>query len=173
MPIFTDHLRTEIQSIRNGLSQLETVRSSIPDLRLTTYTMRLIFKRIHLAKLETVLYPALDASCLRDGECFDEMTERLRNRHADSALMRLQMAVDRFDERSSGDDLSRALADCAHSFEELLDNEINVVLPFADRQLSAERQGELLAKALEIDRASMGVDLTQALNFKHAEGMKR
>ena len=56
MPIFTDHLRAEIQAIRNGLSQLETARNSIPDLRLAVYTMRLLFKRIHLAKLETVLY---------------------------------------------------------------------------------------------------------------------
>jgi hemerythrin-like domain-containing protein len=174
MPIFTEHLRNEIGVIQVGLSQLDRARKSIlagrqpnlQDLRIITYALRLLFKRNHVTKLETLLYPELDSSIDAEGfEHFSESTERLYNGQAKLQLMRLQLALDAFGERSSRDELARCLEDCLLVIRMVLDKETNTLLPLAERQLTNEQQDELYMKAQELDRkqALERVQATQAL----------
>lgn len=175
MPIFTEHLRNEAGVIQFGLNQLERNRQSvlaggepnIPDLRIIAYALRLLFERTHVAKLETLLYPALDPAQLDDEgfQVFNEQTERLYNARCKLQLMRLQLALDGFTDRSPRDELARTLGDSVQMLGHMLDHTSNVVLPLADRFLSALQRDELYLKGQELDRkhALERVQATQAL----------
>jgi hypothetical protein len=175
MPIFTEHLRKESDVIQFALSQLakslreifESGSPNIQDLRVITYSLRLLFKRSHVTKLETLLYPELDPSQLdEDGfEKFSEQTEKLYNDRARLQLLRLQLALDGFGERSSRDELARCVDDCVHMIGHVLDHERDVILPLADKVIGLDRQNELYMKVIELDRkqALERVQATQAL----------
>ncbi|MEK7358018.1 MAG: hypothetical protein AAB250_16330 [Bdellovibrionota bacterium] len=175
MPIFTEHLREELGVIHFGLAQLGSARQSllqgeaanIQDLRIVTYALRLLLKRSHLVKLESLLYPEIDPLDLDDEgfEKFSEQTERLYNGQARLQLMRLQLALDSFDERSSRDELARCIEDCVHVIDHVLDHETNIIFPLADRVLSPAKQKDLYTKAQDLDhkQAIERMQATQAL----------
>lgn len=175
MPIFTEHLRKESDVIQFGLNQLSKARRAIiegrepniEDLRVIIYALRLLFKRSHIPKLESLLYPEIDPSLLDDEgfEHFNEQTEKLYNGQAKLQLMRLQLALDGFNVRSSRDELARCVEDCVHVISHILERERNVVLPLADRSIGLDRQNELYMKVMELDRkqALERVQATQAL----------
>ncbi len=67
MPLFTNHLRKESDLIQKGLELLQAYRSDLEngkevllaDLRVAIFAMQKVLEHSHIAKEESILYPAL------------------------------------------------------------------------------------------------------------------
>jgi hypothetical protein len=162
MPTLTDHLRDEISVLRVGLERLEQLAveassgrgTDVEGLRTIVFSLRLLFKRNFLVKLERVLYPALTAGLKDSTESvlFDEGSEIATNAEAQFKLMRLQLVIDEMSNRwSKQDNLTHCIEDCLESIRRVLSLCFNLTLPLADRHLDEAEQNRLYAECREID----------------------
>ena len=161
MGILTDSLRSETFNIKLAIAELDIIcRAPCPellsDIRIICFALRLLLKRSHIAKVESVLVPALI-------EKLDQFSQSFRGEielsGAYNELFRFQLAKLQFEvdscDASHSAELKHVILraqDLSATTKRLIDNEYFNLFELADHKLSNDEQSKLFLETQKIDQ---------------------
>ena len=170
MSLFTNHLKKEAELIRLGLGLFEAYSKDLAqgkkipteDMRMAVFAMQTAFETSHLAKEESILYPAL-----KNSKEWKTLPPEIQNvlelnmaEHEKSrkCLLELRLGIDIYDRDSWHTKIVMwCLEDFISHLTEYLEQEENEVLSIADRILNSSDQKNLLQTAQSFE-LSQGID---------------
>jgi len=170
MPLFTNHLKKESELIRLGLGLFEAYLKDLSqgkniateDMRMAVFAMQIAFESSHLAKEESILFPALKNSKLWKTLSSEiqnilelNMTEHEKSR---KCLLDLRLGIDIYDQESRH---TKTVVWCLEDFishlKGYLEKEETDLLNIADQVLDSSDQKKLLQSAQNFELAQ-GID---------------
>jgi hemerythrin-like domain-containing protein len=170
MSLFTNHLKKEAELIRLGLGLFEAFSKDfaqgkeIPteDMRMAVFAMQTAFETSHLAKEESILYPALKNSREWKSQPPEiqnvlelNMAEHQKSRNS---LLELRLGIDIYDQNSLHTKIvTWCLEDLISHLTDYLEKEENMILSIADQILNSSEQKNLLQSAQKFELAQ-GID---------------
>ena len=170
MPLFTKHLMKEGELLRLGLGLFEAYYTdlsqgkaiSAEDLRMAVFAMQIAFETSHLAKEESILYPALKnskewKSLPMEKKSFldSNMAEHEKSR---KCLLELRLGIDIYDQEAHQTKvITWCLEDFVSHLKNYLEKEEVELLSMAEQILDISDQKRLLQSAQNFEIAQ-GID---------------
>ncbi len=166
MPVFTNHLKKESELIRLGVELLdaycEDLRQEKPvstaDMRMAVYAMQIAFETLHLAKEESILYPALTNSekwFSLPSETQHTLVTNLRaHEKGRRILLELRLSIEEYEHNPTRASLvGWRLGDFVDHLSCYLENEEKQIFTIADQILDSSAQKSLFHRALQFEQA--------------------